>query len=67
MFIQHKNTVGRQIVITSESAGREKIVHRFVKLDSHGRILVIEEEINSRVSALPQAHFDGVGNFQQRK
>lgn len=46
MFVEDQHTVWRQIVVAGEGVAGEEIVHRLVKLDSHRRILVVQQEEN---------------------
>jgi len=44
---------------------REVVVHRFVKLDANGRILMVEQKENARAFLLAHADFDVFGYFEQ--
>ena len=66
MFVENEDAVRRQIVISCQRAARQEIVHGFVELDAHGRVLMVQQEIEAEIPFLPHADFDGVRNFQQR-
>src|SRR5439155_3086101 len=42
-FVEDQHAVGREVVVALQDGAGQKIVHGFVKLDAHGRILVVEE------------------------
>ena len=59
MLVEDQDAVRRQIVAPGEGDTGEIIVHGFVKLDAHVRILMIEQEENLDPFLLPQADLDG--------
>src|SRR5260221_1544197 len=66
MLVQHKHAVGWKIVVAGKGVAREKIVHRFVKLDADGRVLVVEQKENARALLFPHTDLDAFGNLEQR-
>ena len=66
MLVEHQHAVRRQIVVAGEGVAGEKIVHRLVELDAHGRILVVEQKINARAFLLSHADLDVFRHFEQR-
>ena len=65
MIIEDQDAMRWEIEVASKRAAGEKIVHGLVKLDAHGRILVIEEEINARVFLLAHGDLHGVRHFEK--
>ena len=54
-----------QVVITGKRAAGQEIVHGFVELDAHGRVLMIDQNIHPHARFLAHADLDVIRHFQQ--
>ena len=65
MFVEDEHAVRRKVVVAGEGVAREEVVHGLVKLDAHGRILVVEQKEDARAFLFAHADFDVFGDFEQ--
>ena len=65
MFVEDEHAVRREVVVAGEGVAGEEIVHGLVKLDAHGRILVVEQKKDAHAFLLAHADFDVFGHFEQ--
>ena len=65
MFVEDEHAVPRKVVVAGDGVAGEVVVHRLVKMDADGRILMVEQEINPRAFLLAHADLDIFGDFEQ--
>src|SRR5437899_9107751 len=66
MLIQNQHSMWLQVVIAGNVVAGQKVVHRFIKLDAHRRILMVEQEKNVRIFPGSHADLDVFRHFEQR-
>lgn len=65
MVVENEDAVGREVIISGKRITREKIMHRFVELNPHWRILVVEQKKHPGAVLFPHADLDVFRNFKQ--
>lgn len=65
-LVKDKDAVRRDVVVSGEGLAAEEIVHWFVELQAHWRVLVVEQKEDLGVVFLAHADFDSVWNFNER-
>src|SRR5262245_55260053 len=64
MLIEYQDPMRLQVVIAREGVAGEKIVHGLIELDTQRGTLMVEEEKDTAVVALPHAHLHCIRHFE---
>src|SRR6266478_3990038 len=66
VFVHDEHAVRLEVIIAGEGVAGEKVVHRFVKLEPHLGVLMVQQEVNVCAVLLAQADFDVVRHLEER-
>ena len=56
----------REVIVAGKGVARQVVMHRLVKLDADGRVLVVEQKVNAGAFFFPHADLDIFRNLEQR-